>query len=364
MRRTILIIMSMAALLACTKEQTLERGRKIGEIYTTAKSGSKTVLVKLPGLWRVSAADPWISLDVEGRQGEGAFTLSYSSNESDFISSNPTRLGRIVIEDYSSFRADTLYLRQQGVPDGKDYSSLPQNSYIEFVDVPLTRLKLSYFNLSGCADLEAAENLLNGDDADIQWVIWDNEKASQLGSAHEGSSSVYGNIVMLNRTDKKPVVESLSSPMALMAEIDGVCIACADFGEAVPSGEGRYGQLRTLLDAGYNRPDSPDKWIVGGSFYYLSVLELGYPSTPSWYPSNPNASDFEADRYARTNNLVDCIWMCSRDYNPTFSKDGIEWRADYIYASASAWNAAAVVSLSEVPLSGAVHKSMGITLKY
>ena len=135
MKKYIAIILGIALVCSCTeKTETSKAGKRVGEIYVTALPGAKTVLVNQDGLWRVRTSADWISLDVNGREGPGAFTMYYASNESDFVNSNPSRRGAVIIESLRNMRADTLWLRQQGVPDGKEYSSSPQDSYIEFID--------------------------------------------------------------------------------------------------------------------------------------------------------------------------------------------------------------------------------------
>ena len=96
--------------------------------------------------------EDWLSLDVNGRNGKGAFTFSYASNESDFANANPTRLGHIVIQNLNSMKADTLYVRQQGTPDGKEYESYDNSNYIEFIDAALNRVTVVYADFDGVTD--------------------------------------------------------------------------------------------------------------------------------------------------------------------------------------------------------------------
>ena len=81
MKNYISIFLAAVLLASCsTKIQQPDPGVALGEIYLTASAGSKTVAVDLDGLWRVSVLEDWLSLDVNGRDGKGAFTFSYSSN--------------------------------------------------------------------------------------------------------------------------------------------------------------------------------------------------------------------------------------------------------------------------------------------
>ena len=136
-----MFFLSVCLLAAC--EAKLEQpgpGTGLGEIYLTAPAGSMSVSVELDGLWRVWAEEDWISLDVNGRDGYGAFTFSWSSNESDFSESRVTRLGHIVIQSIPDMRSDTLYIRQQGTPDGHDYVTRLSGGYIGIPDISQERV--------------------------------------------------------------------------------------------------------------------------------------------------------------------------------------------------------------------------------
>lgn len=364
--KRIALILSLAALaLSCNNGSDASKpGRKVGEIYVTAQSGAKSVLVDLDGLWRVIPQENWMSVDVKGREGEGAFTVYYASNESDFVSTNSTRRGAIVIRSLKSMVSDTLYIIQQGTPDGVEYSSAPQDSYIEFEDVSLTRIKALYANLKGASDPQTAADWIMSSDANIFCLIWDEDYVSLLASiliSEDVDVAYNGSFLIVNRSGKPATSWSiLEYPAAFMREIDGVCYQVSEFE--------RYStaliQLTSLLDGGYNQPEANGKWVIGGSFYYLSVMEMGYPGTPDWYPVNPSDEAFLADTYAQTNNLTDCIWMSHRQFNPTYTEDGMSWRADYIYASNRMWNAAVDARLLDAPVSGASHKAVQLTVKY
>lgn len=364
--KRIALILSLAALaLSCNNGGDASKpGRKVGEIYVTAQSGAKSVLVELAGLWRVIPQENWMSVDVNGREGEGAFTVYYSSNESDFVNTNSTRRGAIVIRSLKSMVSDTLYIIQQGTPDGIEYTSAPQDSYIEFEDVTLTRIKVLYANLKGASDPQEVSDWIQSSDANVFCLSWDADFVSRLASIlFEKSADVgyNGNFIIVNRSDKPATSWSiLEYPAAFMREIDGVCYQISEFDRAATA----LSQISSLLDGGYNQPYANSKWVIGGSFYYLSVMEMGYPGTPDWYPANPSDEVFLADTYAQTNNLTDCIWMSHRQFNPTWSEDGKSWRADYIYASNKMWNAAVDARLLDATVSGASHKAVQLTVKY
>jgi len=359
MKKIITIIAAALCLASCSnKTEGPAAGKCIGEIYVTSQSGAKSVLVDLPGMWRVVPQQSWISTDVNGRSGNGAFTLYYGSNESDFVSANVTRRGAVAIQNLTTMVSDTLYIRQQGIPDGKEYSSTPQNSYIEFLDTKLTKMKVTYANFHGVLNQETISNWLLASDSDL--IAFAADAAMIAGLGLEGLYS-NGTVAILNKSSFELEHDYVgSNPDSYGACLDGKVYQIADFDR----NETAYLQLVSLLNIGYNKPRSESGWLIGGSLYYLSAMEVGYPNTPSWYPSNPAAEVFEADRYAQSNNLTDCIWMSHRQFNPTFKFESKEWRADYVYASNSLWNATIDVRLADAPLAGMEHKIIEITIKY
>ena len=349
MKINYIISIALAALaLASCKEVTQEPapGKGIGEIYVTAAPGSRSVLVKLDGLWRVRPQETWISTDVEGREGEGAFTFRYESNESDFINFRPVRRGAIVIQSLSTMVADTLWVVQQGIPDGREYESRPQDSYIEFPEGQIETVTVLYANVKGAAAAGIASWAASVK-ADVNCLITDD-----------------GLSVTLADGTPADVTGTMEEPAAVFAKAGRLNLALSDFGESPAAEDSYYNALVNLLSGSYDRPDAEENWLVGGSFYYLSVMEAGYPATPQWYPANPAAPDFAADRYAQGANLTDCVWMTRRDFTPTWTAAGKSWRADYLYASRSVWNAATLVQVLDNVPAGASHKAILIKIKF
>ena len=368
MKRYIPILLLGALLAAsCTeKTETSKAGKRVGEIYVTALPGAKTVLVNLDGLWRVRSSSDWMSFDVNGRDGAGAFTVYYGSNESDFVTSNPTRRGAIIIESLKSMKADTLWLRQQGIPDGKEYSSAPQDSYVEFIDTKLTSVTVRYANFgdAGAESAAAIRQWLKGvdvlccsgksplfyefDELDTEdeidghvWINGDGEGYAIYASGHPVESWKF-----------------LSEPNSCSAVIDGVNVMYADFLSDTLGAATLSNYAKSILASGYDTPGAGAKWLIGGSLYYYSAMETGYPDTPSWYPANPSDNVFLPDRQMQAANLVDCVWMSHRGFNPTYTDGSRSWRADYVYASTSLWNAATMVRVLDAPL------PVEITIKY
>ena len=165
-----------------------------------------------------------------------------------------------------------------------------------------------------------------------------------------------------SKTDFGQTPEPLGERGALLAEFDGIRYVVATF----DPDENGLAQLIKLLDAGYNDPNhAAERWFIGGSFYYYSMMETGYDTTPVWYPADTSSRESDADRYAWRNNLYDCIWMLHRDWTPTYTdRNGHTWRADYLYASRSAWNTISGVEILGAPVEGMLHKPIKFTIKY
>lgn len=343
----IIITTAALALLSCTEiPQAPIAGKGIGEIYVTAAPGSRSVLVKLDGLWRVRTPEQWLHPDVDGREGEAAFTFSYDSNESDFVKFRPVRRGAIVIQSLSTMVADTLWVIQQGIPDGKEYDNLPQNSYIEFPEGQIETVTVLYANLKGVSS-SAAATWLSSKGEDINCIIADS-----------------GLSITLRDGTPATVTGAMDTPAAVFANAKGINLALSDFGETPEAEDSYYNAAVKLLAESYDNPDAEENWLVGGSFYYLSVMEAGYSSTPDWYPANPAAPEFAADRHVQGSNLTDCVWMTSRGFTPTWTSGSKSWRADYVYASHSVWNSVTTVKvLDDIP-SGAKHKAIMIKIKF
>jgi hypothetical protein len=56
--------------------------------------------------------------------------------------------------------------------------------------------------------------------------------------------------------------------------------------------------------------------------------------------------------------------MTAKDFSITFSNGTNSWRADYVYASSSAWNLVTAVDIMNVPVATMAHKPIMITIRY
>lgn len=354
MKARFILVAAVLALAASCQEKLKEYspGQSLGEIVMTASEGSVSVSVDYDCLWRVHTPAEWISTDVDGRNGSAAFSFAVTSNESDATVSRQTRKAPIVLTRLDRYVSDTLWVIQRGIPDGNDYTTHITSDAIELRQQTLTEKSVLYCNLQGL-EPEVAASWLLGRKEDIIAVIWNTADVASF--TIEGSPVIrHENLMVIGNAEQV-------AASSLIVNSDGLNIQIADFTE--DSSQNRYLQTVSLLDEGYNMPAASDMWLTGGSLYYLSSVEFGYESTPEWYPSSLKNKDFEADIYAWTNNLIDCIWMTSKTYNPTYtSSEGRTWRADYVYASKSAWNSITDVRILEDET--LKHKPIFIKIKY
>lgn len=333
MKKFIYTLFIAATVISCGKSGLeIESGNVLGEVEVTASSGSLTVSVETVGRWIVYEADnsPWISLDVRGGVGKGAFTVSYEANMSSVVDVKSSRKARIVVtsEDYA--KSDTLNIIQQGFYSDIRPSEVTASPEIvlEYVENPAKVLEVVYCSAEGVSDMDALS----------QW-------AAQFDVVACGNGFV------------KPESQNLGAYS--VCTVDDVSLVSADFSD----GKG-YEAFKAIVDDTYNAYDSPSKWVIGGQLYHYSMMQAAYPSTPEWYPSDMDASEFDADRYAWNNNLYDCLWMSRRDFVTTWTSDeGKSYMADYVYVSRDV-----LVTICDVcildKVHGMTHNPIKITLKY
>lgn len=352
---SILTIGMLFMAISCQEKMAdYKSGQSLGEIVLEASECSVSVSVDYDCIWRVHTPADWISTDVEGRSGSSAFSFSATSNESDMTESRAARKAPVVLTRLDKYISDTLWVIQRGIPDGKDYVTNIKSSSIELLQEPLIVKTILYCNLQGL-DAPTAEEWINGRNEDIVAAVWTDDEVSSFMS-EDSPVTRSGNLMVIGDVDK-----ILSSDESLIVNASGLNIQVADFTQ--DESESRYRQIVSVLDEGYNVPSSSGLWLIGGSFYYLSSAEFGYPTTPQWYPSRLKDQAFDADRYAWTNNLIDCVWMTSKTFNPTYTAaNGNSWRADYVYASKSAWNS--IVDVRVLEDENLTHKPILIKIKY
>ena len=333
MKKMFFVWTLIASLLAisCTKEtSTYNEGPLVGEIYVTAYAGVVSVFVETTGQWRVNTEADWLTLDVEGGLGRGAFTASYSSNESDILAVKSSRKAVVVI---SSDETQTEY----------SFAIVQQGFYGE----------------------HELEGVQPDQEMTIEFALPDFVKKSFVLCSRDG----------IEGTDEKFETWLKSFDAAVVGEevigaLPGVEIKGADFLSLTPDQE--YAAFENLVETTYNSDNkSHYDWIIAGQFYHLSMMQAGYPSAPDWYPSNGRVDVFDADRYAWKNNLYDCLWLSERDYvitytgqSPYSEESAGSWQADYVYLSKGLLAKVYSVEILEKPVESMEHAPICVTFNF
>lgn len=300
-------------------------GNAVAVCRVGASGGEVSVLVETQGQWRLRSADPWITTDVPGGIGNGAFTFRYGSNQSDILNLRPGRIGRIAICLEGTSKADTLLVAQRGFLTPETSVAVTEDPALklEFESPSSVEVKLIVASSEGASF-----------DAVSTWVQGYGATVSVLDGVVSGAAGGL-NVLGCNFEGQDPE-----------QELDS-------FRDAVASSVGM------ALEKG-------NDWIVCGQMYHYSAMQVGYPDTPSWYPANASGDEFRADRYAWQNNLYDLLWMKTRGWVSTYSDaEGHNWQADYVYASASILDKVSSVELiPSLPVPGMKHKPVEVVLKY
>lgn len=330
MKIRIFILYAAAVVALSCSEKTevipaFQPGSAVAVCSVDAQGGGVSVLVETEGNWRLRCADSWISTDVPGGSGKGAFTFSCLSNQSDILNLRPCRTGRIAICMENTARADTLIVVQQGFLSSETNYPVTADPALklEFETPAAVEVKLLVASSEGASF-----------DAVSTWVQGYGATVSVLDGVVSGAAGGL-NVLGCNFEGQDPE-----------QELDS-------FRDAVASSVGM------ALEKG-------NDWIVCGQMYHYSAMQVGYPDTPSWYPANASGDEFRADRYAWQNNLYDLLWMKTRGWVSTYSDaEGHNWQADYVYASASILDKVSSVELiPSSPVPGMKHKPVEVVLKY
>ena len=324
MKKYIYMVFCCVLMCACTKNIEIidpySLGSCIGKIELDAAAGSISVSVETSGDWRVETADSWLTIDTEGRSGNGAFTVNYESNESDVMTLKSGRVGKVTIRHAESKKIHTLLFVQHGF--------YPVVSEDEVVNDP-------------AIIIEYKENVKT----DVTLICCSSDGE---GDVQAWLASQNADVVVLDG--------------AVTGAIEGLNVRGCNYADMTV--EEDYNAFRSLIQQTCNSgPDAGDDWVFAGQMYHLSAMQAGYAGTPSWYPSKKDAVEFRADLYAWQNNLYDCVWMYLRDYVSTYTDvEGRSYAADYVYASSSVF--AKVNSVELLDVDGLSHKAIKITLKY
>ena len=344
MKKFIYLMIIAVAAISCGKSGLdIESGNVLGEIEVSASAGAITVSVETVGRWIVNEADnaSWVSFDVEGGVGNGAFTVSYEANLSSVVDAKSSRKARIVVtsEDYA--KSDTLNIIQMGFySDIRPSQVTPSPEIVlEYVTPETKTMTVVYCSAEGVADQDQ--------DKLAQW-------AEQFDVVACGNGFI------------KPVVQS--GELYTKCAVDGVNFVSTDLGQSFADGR-EYEDFCNIIketynEKPYNAQNSPSKWVIGGQLYHYSMMQAAYTSAPLWYPFDIDEAVFDSDRYAWNNNLYDCLWMSERDYVTTWTpSEEKSYMADYVYVSRDVLaTISGVQKLDKVH--GMAHNPIKVTLKY
>ena len=324
MKKILYMVVMSALVCACTKNIEIvnpySSGVCVGEILLGATPGKVSVSVETEGTWRLETDQPWLKTDVNGRIGDGAFTVYYESNQSDVHDIRQSRVAKVAILIEETMKTDTLVFIQRGL-------------------MPVTP---SY-------------NVQKDPALTIEYRIEDQQDVVLVCCSSEGEGDVqswletqHADIVVLDG-----VVEG---------KVHGLNVIGCNFEGKTAAQE--YDEFRNKIENTYNSgPYAGDDWIYAGQMYHLSAMQTDYENTPEWYPQTITDSRVRSDIYAWQNNLYDCVWMYTQDYVTTWTDaEGNSYAADYVYASVSVFSKITSVELIEVP--GLDHKAIKIALKY
>jgi hypothetical protein len=342
-RKFIIILAAFAALVSCNKSGLdISSGNVVGEMNVTAASGRITVSVETVGRWIVYEADnaDWVEFDVKGGVGKGAFTVSYDSNMSSVVDLRSARKARIVVTSEDFAKSDTLNIIQQGF----------DNSIRPSAVVPCKEIVLEWEQV----------------DAKELTFVYCSADGVEGGAKELGPWAMNFDIVACGNSFIKPAVSAVSDNKYAVYVFEDMNFVSADLKDAWAAGrEAGLEAFTGMVEDTYNAYNSPSKWIIGGQMYHYSMMQSSYPATPSWYPTDVEDPDFDADRYAWNNNLYDCLWMSERNFVQTWTDqaDGKSYMADYVYVSRDVL--ASIYSVERLDkVLGMEHNPIKITLKY
>lgn len=324
MKKILFMVVLSALVCACAKDVEIvdpySPGVSVAEIHLGATPGKVSVSIETKGVWRVESDQPWLRTDVNGREGNGAFTVYYESNQSDVHELKQSRVAKVAIRLENTMKTDTLVFVQRGL--------MPQECICQVQNDPALT---------------------------VEYRIEDLQEVVLVCCSSEGNGDVNAWIEA-----QKADVVVLDGQVT--GEVSGLNVVGCDF--AGMTAEEEFEAFRATVQNTYNSgPNAGDDWIYAGQMYHLSSMQTDYAMTPEWYPQTTSDPRFRSDIYAWQNNLYDCVWMYNQDYIPTWTDaEGNTFCADYVYASVSVF--AKVESVDLIEVEGLAHKAIKVTIKY
>ena len=324
MKKLFYMVVMSALVCACTKDVEIvdpySSGVCVGEILLGATPGQVSVSVETKGTWRVKSDQPWLKTDVNGRKGDGGFTVYYESNQSDVHDIRQSRVAKVAIRIEETMKTDTLVFVQRGL--------MPASATRKVQKDPALTIEYRIENQK-----------------DVVLVCCSSEGEGDVQTWLESQSA---DIVVLDGV--------------VAGKVDGLnVVGCNFVGMTVDQ---EFDGFRSMVEDTYNSaPYAGDDWVYAGQMYHLSAMQTDYAQTPEWYPQTVSDARLRSDVYAWQNNLYDCAWMYTQDYVTTWTDpEGNSFSADYVYASVSVFSKITSVEIIEIP--GLDHKAIKVALKY
>lgn len=311
-----LYICIAAIICACSGNQDIPEVSSF-DLDVTAPQGSLSFLVEANGVWTVEAQGEWISVDRSSAKDKAAFTLSYQANMPVSGEACEERVGKLLL------------------------TKSDMTSRME--------ISIHQFGLNTSPSYRASEGFFGNGGFSVEYYLPGYDVVSAIYCSSDGL------------TDRTALEEWLSSE-----ELSDVDVKIVDRGqqtvsdmlfvfETFETAGNSYIQVKNFIE---NLPYAGRR-IVGGTFWYQSVMEVGCASTPENYPTSVMDAVFDADRYCWQNRWSDCIWLKYRDFTTTYNES---YRTDYIYADRNALTTVRDVQVLPVPVEGMLHNPLKIIL--
>ena len=266
---------------------------------------------------------------------------------------------------------------------GSDPQSGEHDIQVEFVPTPQQRMTIIYYNLDRGMASDAASGYagfvswLSAQDCDM--LVACEADAAMLGARM--SEWGHTSIVTADADDGYPVVvtskvapsfsetvEVESGKPALHVQIGDIHVVGMDIDRSLEPLDA-YDRMVGILDATYdNRSYVASSWIVGGSMYHLSIMDMDYGI--EWYPDDLDADEYRFDLYAWNDNLIDCVAQLYKYNIPTFTPPedpSKAYRADYVYVSRSVYEGnidSVEIMDDEFTAAASAHKPIRISVRY
>lgn len=254
---------------------------------------------------------------------------------------------------------------------------------VEFISSPQDKLTVIYYNL----DRGMTSDEMTGYSDFVDWLA--SQKCDVLVACEADASmlgarmSEWGHsfVIEADAADGYPVVITSaveptyeaqipveSGKPALYVQIGDMHIVGMDIDRSLEPLEA-YRRMVSVLDATYdNRSIVASSWLIGGSMYHLSIMDMDYGI--EWYPDDIESDEYRFDLYAWNDNLIDCVAQLYKYNIPTFTPAddaAAAYRADYVYVSRDVYEGnidSVEIIEDEFTSRASCHKPIKISVRY